>query len=172
MSPLTSNLRSALHNVTVALLMVLVLTLSAGAEAVFRSEVSRDGATVQVRFVLASDKALPRNLQPRFPDFKGFRKLSGPAIGTSISIVNGASSHETSWSFVLQPEARGTLGIGPATIEVEGRQLTAQARTVTVSQDAETEAETPVLYFGASLALLVIAQRLRVRRSAERCARG
>lgn len=122
--------RGVVRSLAGLLLVLLLWVVPSRAETTFRSEVSQQGGAVQLRFVLASDQALPRNLQPRFPEFKGFRKLSGPAIGTSISIVNGASSHETSWSFVLQPEAPGTLAIGAASVEVDGRLYTAPARQV------------------------------------------
>ncbi|MCA9787074.1 MAG: protein BatD [Candidatus Cloacimonetes bacterium] len=115
------------------LLVLLALAQGTALAATFNSEVSLDGGTVLVRYVLSSESSLPHDVQPQFPDFKGFRKLSGPAISRSTSIVNGAASYERSWSFSLLPDGPGTRGIGMARVTVDGKTLTAPARTINIS---------------------------------------
>ncbi len=112
------------------LLMVLLFAGQALAAVEFQLELQRQGSHFEARFVLSSDERLPQNLRPDFPDFKGFRVLSGPATGSSLSIDNGRASYEYSWTFLLAPQSRGRLRIDSASLKYGGRTYRSQARTV------------------------------------------
>ena len=48
------------------------------------------------------------------PAFKGFKVLMGPSQSTSSSWVNGVRSFSRTFSFILQPTAKGSWNIGQA----------------------------------------------------------
>jgi hypothetical protein len=54
------------------------------------------------------------------PTFQGF-SVSGPGQMISNSWVNGVRSYSKSYTYVLQPKAKGTFTITQATIEIEGK---------------------------------------------------
>jgi hypothetical protein len=58
------------------------------------------------------------------PDFSGFQVVSGPNIGMSTTVVNGAASYTMSYGFTLIPASEGTFVINAAAIVVNGHTLT------------------------------------------------
>jgi hypothetical protein len=61
------------------------------------------------------------NFQP--PAFTDFERIAGPSRSTSMSIINGEMTRETSFTFTLRPRRTGTLTISPASITVNGQVL-------------------------------------------------
>ncbi|MDT0641995.1 BatD family protein [Zunongwangia sp. F363] len=59
------------------------------------------------------------NFRP--PSFNGWRVIGGPNQSVSRSIFNGKSSYSKTYTYFLQPEARGNQTIGQAEIEVDGK---------------------------------------------------
>ena len=57
------------------------------------------------------------------PDFRGFQVLSGPNQSSSMTSINGNTSMSMSLSYILVAEQTGEYTIGPATIQVSGKQL-------------------------------------------------
>jgi hypothetical protein len=55
------------------------------------------------------------------PSFEGFRVVGGPSQQISQSWVNGRSSFQKIYSYVLQPEQKGNLTIKQAAIEYNGQ---------------------------------------------------
>jgi len=55
------------------------------------------------------------------PTFDGFRIVAGPSQQISQSWVNGRSSFQKIYSYILQPDKKGTLTIRQASIEYNGQ---------------------------------------------------
>ena len=55
------------------------------------------------------------------PSFEGFRIIAGPSQQVSQSWVNGRSSFEKAYSYVLMPNQKGTITIRSAAIEYNGQ---------------------------------------------------
>jgi hypothetical protein len=66
------------------------------------------------------------------PRFQDFQVLSGPSQGFQTTIVNGRMSKEITYSYRLQPQRKGKLTIGPASITVGGRTLQTQPLDIAV----------------------------------------
>ncbi|NNE29068.1 MAG: hypothetical protein HKN16_05505 [Saprospiraceae bacterium] len=72
------------------------------------------GNVLKVSFKLHN--AQGRNFQA--PAFSGFQLIGGPNQSSSMSIVNGTVSRESSYSFFLQPLEEGVFFIDPGIIQV------------------------------------------------------
>ncbi|MEO8533001.1 MAG: BatD family protein [Flavobacterium sp.] len=55
------------------------------------------------------------------PLFEGFRVVAGPSQQVSQSWINGRSSFQKAYSYILQPAQKGTVTIKQATIEFNGQ---------------------------------------------------
>lgn len=55
------------------------------------------------------------------PDFKGFEVLSKSSSQQNISRKSGRTTYSASFSFILQPQATGSLTIGAARIRYKGK---------------------------------------------------
>ena len=67
------------------------------------------------------------------PAFKGFKVLMGPSQSTSSSWINGVRSFSRTFSFILQPTAKGSWTIGQAEITIDGTVYKTAARKVEVT---------------------------------------
>lgn len=67
------------------------------------------------------------------PAFKGFKVLMGPSQSTSSSWINGVRSFSRTFSFILQPTAKGSWTIGQAEITIDGTVYKTAARKVVVT---------------------------------------
>ncbi|MDP4606326.1 MAG: BatD family protein [Flavobacteriaceae bacterium] len=67
------------------------------------------------------------------PAFKGFKVLMGPSQSTSSSWVNGVRSFSRTFSFILQPTAKGSWTIGQAEITIDGTVYKTAAKKVEVT---------------------------------------
>ena len=67
------------------------------------------------------------------PAFKGFKVLMGPSQSTSSSWVNGVRSFSRTFSFILQPTAKGSWNIGQAEITIDGTVYKTAAKKVEVT---------------------------------------
>ncbi|HSN09326.1 MAG TPA: BatD family protein, partial [Hanamia sp.] len=66
------------------------------------------------------------------PSFNNFTVVSGPNQEQSTSNINGKVSGYVSLGYSLAPTSTGTFTIGPATAEVDGKQLKTDPVTITV----------------------------------------
>ena len=82
---------------------------------------------VRVEFTMSEDGD---NFSP--PQFTGFR-ASGPSQMISNSWVNGKRSFSKSYTYVLQPTAKGTFTIGQASIEINGKTYKTSPFKITVT---------------------------------------
>jgi hypothetical protein len=67
------------------------------------------------------------------PAFKGFMVLMGPSQSTSSSWINGVRSFSRTFSFILQPTAKGSWTIGQAEITIDGTVYKTAAKKVEVT---------------------------------------
>jgi hypothetical protein len=75
------------------------------------------GEPFEVSFVLKNEDGN----NPKFPNFDGFKVLTGPSVGSSTSIFNSQRSSTLAYSFTLVAQERGNKVIGIATIMVGKR---------------------------------------------------
>ncbi len=71
----------------------------------------------EVSFVLKNGSG--DNFEP--PSFVGFKVLSGPNVSSSYSFINGKSSQEMSYNYILQAESTGTKTIDQAKIYIDNK---------------------------------------------------
>lgn len=101
-------------------------------EVTFQMAVSKDklGLNERLRVEFSMNKD-GDNFNP--PDFKGFNVLMGPAQSIRNSWVNGVRSYSKTYSYTLQPTARGTFTIGQATIIIDGKTYKSLTKEIEVS---------------------------------------
>ena len=68
------------------------------------------------------------------PDFKGFRILMGPSQAISSSWINGVRTYSKTYSYTLQPLAKGKFTIGQASIVIGGQTYKTIPREVTITE--------------------------------------
>ncbi len=116
------------------LLFIVLLSntfLSLGAAVNFTAKVSHEtveeGQRIQITFTVNSGAG---NFTP--PSFPGFQLLSGPNQSSSVQIINGKRSRNTSISYILQATELGSHKIGEASIKVDGKTYKTKPLTVKV----------------------------------------
>ncbi|SFD36053.1 BatD family protein [Flavobacterium phragmitis] len=73
------------------------------------------------------------------PAFEGFRLVAGPSQQISQSWINGRSSFQKIYSYILQPERKGALLIKQASIEYNGQVYKTSPIKVTVTNAVAQE---------------------------------
>nr|WP_294784389.1 BatD family protein [uncultured Flavobacterium sp.] len=73
------------------------------------------------------------------PSFDGFRMVAGPSQQVSQSWINGRSSFQKIYSYILQPERKGVVMIKAAAIEYNGQVYKTNAIKVTVTNAVAQE---------------------------------
>jgi len=73
-----------------------------------------------------------RAKNPQFPDFNGFRVLSGPNESSNFQIINGQMSSSIRYSWILVPLKVGSLTIGPTTAQVGGQTASSNPLTMQI----------------------------------------
>ncbi|AWK03351.1 BatD protein [Flavobacterium crocinum] len=73
------------------------------------------------------------------PAFEGFRLVAGPSQQISQSWINGRSSFQKIYSYIIQPERKGALLIKPAAIEYNGQVYKTSPIKVTVTNAVAQE---------------------------------
>lgn len=102
----------------------------------FEAKLSRDklglNENLQVEFVMNEngDNFIP-------PSFEGFRVVSGPSQSVSRQYINGVSSFSKSYSYFLQPNRKGQITIGQASVTIEGEEYKTTPLTVEVTDAVE-----------------------------------
>jgi hypothetical protein len=104
------------------------------AQVSFVTEVSSNqvavGDRIQVQFTLHN--ANGRDF--RQPSFKGFSVLSGPSTSQSSQWINGKTSSSISYVYLIQADVEGKFTIESASINVDGKKLTSNPVTITISK--------------------------------------
>lgn len=73
------------------------------------------------------------------PSFEGFRVTAGPSQQVSQSWINGRSSFQKAYSYILQPEKKGTFTIKSASIEFNGQVYKTAPIKITVTNAVAQE---------------------------------
>lgn len=68
------------------------------------------------------------------PTFDGFQVLMGPNQSVSHSWVNGKRSFSKTYSYILNPQAKGTFTIKQAAVEIDGEIYKTTPITITVTE--------------------------------------
>jgi hypothetical protein len=108
----------------------------------FELELSKERLGVNER--LRADFTMNRdgdNFVP--PDFEGFRILMGPSQAISSSWINGVRTYSKTYSYTLQPLAKGKFTIGQASIVIEGKTYKTIPAEVTITEAVDQPNGTP-----------------------------
>ncbi len=92
------------------------------------------------------------------PSFNGFTVVGGPNQAVSKSYLNGRASYSKTYSYFLQPTARGKFTIGQAEITVEGDVYKSSPIQVEVTAAVDTPTDGDNLDFVASENLHLVAE--------------
>ena len=75
----------------------------------------------------------------RIPEISDFDILMGPSTSTQVSIINGTTERQSSYTYILMPKKEGTFTIAPATATVKKSQISSNALTITVLPADKTQ---------------------------------
>jgi hypothetical protein len=104
------------------------------AQVLFTAEANRykvaAGETFTVTFTINTESG-----DFKYPNFSGFRIVSGPMTGFSTTVINGRMSQEKTASFDLLALKTGTYTIDPATVKANGE--TYKTKPITIEVVAE-----------------------------------
>lgn len=67
------------------------------------------------------------------PNFEGFKVYGGPRQSISQSWTNGVNKFSKTYTYYLEPEERGTLKIGQATVEIDGKEYKTSPQEIEVT---------------------------------------
>jgi len=96
---------------------------------------------VQIQFKIENAQSI-RSIEP--PSFDNFAVVSGPNQETGSFSNNGNRSFYAAISFILKPLKTGKLHIGTATAIADGKQITSNPLTISVTSSGSGKAQTPV----------------------------
>ena len=98
----------------------------------FTAKVSKTtlGENQRFRIQFTIDKQGTDNFRP--PVFTNFKIVSGPMQSTSFQYINGKKSFEKSFSYTLEPKAKGVFTIGSATTTYQGKTIHSNKVKITV----------------------------------------
>jgi hypothetical protein len=107
------------------------------AQVTFKTSVSKSelGLNERLRIEFTIDRQGGDDFTP--PDFENFKVLAGPSQSSSFSSINGRTSYKLTYSYVIQPTAKGTFTIPSATITYEGEQIKSNTVRITVTDAIE-----------------------------------
>jgi len=104
------------------LILLFLATNSLLAQVQFEAKVSKNSLGInerlRIEFTMNADGD---NFQPPNFEASGFRIVGGPSQSVSQSWINGKSSFNKSYIYILLPTQKGTLTIKQATIEINGQ---------------------------------------------------
>lgn len=123
-----------------ALFVLAVFSAFAAGKVTFEANtpmtVALDG-TFRVEFAL---NASPDEGSFRAPSFEGFDVIAGPveSKGSSIEIINGSMTKSVSYTitYVLMPQAAGTVSLGVAEVAVDGATYRTSAQPIEVVDES------------------------------------
>ncbi|WPU93970.1 BatD family protein [Mucilaginibacter sabulilitoris] len=115
----------------ILLLLLLNTSLLFAADIKFTASVSKTEVSTTEQFEITfsvngnGDRFTP-------PSFTGFLVASGPNVSTSMTVINGNASSSMEYSYELIAVKPGSYTIGPASIVVNGKQLTTKPIKINV----------------------------------------
>lgn len=107
-------------NKNILILFIILFTSIASAQVKFQAKVSKKtlGENERLRVDFSMNQDGDNFIPPRF---NGFQVVGGPNQSVSNSWINGKRSFEKTYSYFLQPKAKGNFTIKQATIEINGQ---------------------------------------------------
>jgi len=127
-----------LFTITLGIMLLVAGTLY-GQDTQVSASVGADSVGVQDQFQLSitvSGKESGDAEAPRFTSLKGFRVVSGPNVSTQFQWVNGRTSSNKSFIYILIPEKEGQFTIDPVEVRVGGKVYKTQPLQVRVTSAA------------------------------------
>jgi len=120
-----------------SILVLLLSVQSVVAQVTFKTAVSKTelGLNERLRIEFSIDRQGGDDFTP--PDFKNFKVLAGPSQSSSFSSINGKTSYKLTYTYVIQPTAKGTFTIPSATVSYEGELIKSNTVRITVSDAIE-----------------------------------
>ncbi len=105
------------------LIFCFVTTFVAAQEATLTATVSKNKLAVnqRLRIEFTINKQGGDNFSP--PRFTNFKVVGGPSQSVSQSWINGKTSFSQSYTYIIQPERKGELTIGSASIKISGKTI-------------------------------------------------
>ncbi|WP_254712907.1 BatD family protein [Polaribacter sp. NJDZ03] len=105
------------------LIFCFVTTFVAAQEATLTATVSKNKLAVnqRLRIEFTINKQGGDNFSP--PSFTNFKVVGGPSQSVSQSWINGKTSFSQSYTYIIQPERKGELTIGSASIKISGKTI-------------------------------------------------
>ncbi len=115
------------------ILILLITVQSVVAQVTFKTVVSKTelGLNERLRIEFSIDRQGGDDFTP--PDFSNFKVLAGPSQSSSFSSINGKTSYKLTYTYVIQPTAKGTFTIPSATVTYEGEQIKSNTVRITVT---------------------------------------
>jgi hypothetical protein len=80
---------------------------------------------------------------PRLPPLNGFRVVAGPSVSTQFQWINGRTSSNKSFTYLLLPEKEGQFTIDPVEVRVGGKAYRSQPLQIRVTSAAPRSASPP-----------------------------
>lgn len=119
-------------------ILALLTSMATWAQFQLKTQVSSQSIginqVIEVRFVMTGDGD-----DFKRPSFENFDVVGGPMQSVNHSWVNGKTSMEKSFSFFVQPQKKGTLTIGSASVVFEGKVYKSQTVTIEVGDAVQEQ---------------------------------
>jgi len=116
-----------------SILILLITAQNVISQVTFKTAVSKTelGLNERLRIEFSIDKQGGDDFTP--PDFKKFKVLAGPSQSSSFSSINGKTSYKLTYTYVIQPTAKGTYTIPSATVSYNGELIKSNTVRITVT---------------------------------------
>ena len=115
------------------ILLIAILSVQLIVSQTFTAKVSKNslGLNERLRISFSINKQGADDFTP--PKFKNFKIVGGPFQSTNFQYVNGKKSFEQSFTYTIQPLAKGKFTIPAATAVFNGKTITSNTIEITVS---------------------------------------
>lgn len=126
------------NKITYLLFLFLIATTSfAQDEVSFTAKVSKNtlGVNQRLKIEFSINKNGADNFQA--PDFANFKVVAGPSSSVSQSWINGKTTFSQSYIYFIEPKAKGTFTIPPASIEYKGKIINSNPFEIIVTDKVE-----------------------------------
>jgi hypothetical protein len=119
------------------ILILLITVQNVIAQVTFKTTVSKSelGLNERLRIEFSIDRQGGDDFTP--PDFKNFKVLAGPSQSSSFSSINGKTSYKLTYTYILQPTAKGVFTIPSATVTYEDEVIKSNTVRISVSDAIE-----------------------------------
>jgi hypothetical protein len=81
--------------------------------------------------------------RPQIPKINGLKLVGGPSVSNQFQWINGQSSSSQSFTYILLPEAEGTVKVPPIAVRASGKTLHTGEITLKVVKEATGQSQAP-----------------------------